>query len=237
MEDVDTETALLNGLLSQLTEVPWNELQVGNQYLFLNIYHYPRIHRVVSVVMHRHLGGFGFVHTNSPGLSYAIYENEPEFSPNNRFYLVPDVDLLEALQDEMSIIGPVLMTNHITSIIEYVRTIPEMEPYSHLLQPGTQDNQQNQQNQQNQTLNTHNAYHVGRKYMNLQVLYPTGDPILYEPFISEEECVQLCQNRHWIFKQDSLQRHFNTGKQTNPLTNEPLTLQDLEVFTYVERIA
>jgi len=83
-------------------------------------------------------------------------------------------------------------------------------------------------------LNIDDAVHIGEIRFNANELFPNGDTITYEPFEDGDECARLMGNTLFTFKKDSLQQYFNTGRNINPLTNQEITLENIQRCTYRE---
>ena len=197
--------------MQQLTEVPWRNVEVGKDYLVLNILNNTRIIQIreVELLGENTLFGDGmaaFVHALS-NMSYLVNDTPSQFDPDNRFYEVPEDSLLQQIRAACEIVGPVRFQQQMEEIMQEVRV---------LVAP--------------RVLNIYDAAHIGT--LSLDNIHPKEDPITYEPFQYLEECVRLMKNNMFIFKQSSLQAHFNTGKSTNPLTNMNVRLEDVELFCY-----
>jgi len=198
-------------LMQQLTEVPWRDVEVGKDYLVLNILNNTNIIQIreVELLGENTLFGTGmaaFVHAVS-NMAYLVNDTPSRYDPDNKFYEVPDESLLQQIRDACERIGPARFQEQMEEIMQEVRV---------LVAP--------------RVLNIYDAAHIGT--LSLDNIHPKEDPITYEPFQYLEECVRLMKNNMFIFKQSSLQAHFNTGKSTNPLTNVNVTLEDVERFCY-----
>ena len=197
--------------MQQLTEVSWRNVEAGKQYLILNVLNDAHIIQIreVEVIGENTLFGAGmtaFIHALS-NMSYLVNDTPSQFDPDNRFYEVPEDSLLQQIRAACEIVGPVRFQQQMEEIMQEVRV---------LVAP--------------RVLNIYDAAHIGT--LSLDNIHPKEDPITYEPFQYLEECVRLMKNNMFIFKQSSLQAHFNTGKSTNPLTNMNMRLEDVERFCY-----
>ena len=78
------------------------------------------------------------------------------------------------------------------------------------------------------------ASHIGTLRLNLKKEFPDGNLIEYEPFENGSELVRLEHNNKYIFKKDTLQALFDSGRVINPITENPLTIDQVERFIYKE---
>ena len=76
--------------------------------------------------------------------------------------------------------------------------------------------------------------HIGVLRLNLKRQFPNGNSFDLEEFIDGEELVRLNHDNRFVFKKESLQNWFNMRKGTNPLSRQPVTQNDIELFTYQE---
>ena len=81
------------------------------------------------------------------------------------------------------------------------------------------------------------ANRIGVLKLNLKKQFPNGNSLSLEEFVDGEELVRLNHDNRFVFKKDSLQNWFNTGKGTNPLSRQPVTQNDIELFTYQEDLS
>jgi hypothetical protein len=81
-------------------------------------------------------------------------------------------------------------------------------------------------------ININKATHIGTLKLNLKKEFPDGNLIEYEPFENGSELVRLMGNNKYIFKKDTLQELFDYGRVINPITEDPLTIDQVERFTY-----
>ena len=197
----------MNQLLERLEEVHWRNVAIGNQYLVMNVLNRPRViqvqntERIPPVGMME--GEWGFIHGGG-GNSFAVYQTPPRFHPDNRFYQVPEDDLLLALQAAAQQEGQALFQRQMEEIFEVVRGV------------------------QYPTIRTKNAPHIGEIPVDPAEL----DPITHEPFEDGCQCVRLMKDNRFLFKQKPLQHFFDTsGRSVNPLTNQPIHLEDVERCT------
>jgi len=198
----------MNQLLDHLEEVHWRNVAIGNQYLVMNVLNRPR---VIQVQDTEHFppvgmmeGEWGFIHGGG-GDSFAIYENPPRFHPDNRFYQVPEDDILRTLQAIAEGEGEAPFQRQMEEIFELLRDI---------LPP---------------SICIENAPHIGELFVDPGEL----DPITLEPFdLGERECVRLMKDKNFLFKREPLQKFFDTSRQfVNPLTNLPIRQEDIERCT------
>ena len=198
--------------MDQLHEIPWTQLELGTEYLILNVLQEPYILRVEQVETHDPVqegeGRWGFVHTNSY-LSFAIYERPPlHLNPNNRFYEVPEEDVIRQVREFCANSERVEWNDQAAYIQEIIGRYSSRS-----------------------TLNLASAPHIGSLSIDVKGLFPNGDPISYEPFCNGDACVRIQQKDQFLFKEESLKAHFTAGKSTNPLTNERISVEDLERCT------
>ena len=78
------------------------------------------------------------------------------------------------------------------------------------------------------------APHIGDLRLNLKKEFPNGNSLSFDEFVDGEELVRLQGNNKYVFKINDLQTFFNTRRKINPLTNLPITQNDIERFRYVE---
>ena len=83
-------------------------------------------------------------------------------------------------------------------------------------------------------INIRKATYIGDRKLNLKKEFPDGDLIDYEPFVNGSLLVRLEHNDKYIFKIDSLQQLFDSGRIINPITETPLTIDQVEIFRYEE---
>jgi hypothetical protein len=81
-------------------------------------------------------------------------------------------------------------------------------------------------------ININKAPHIGTLRLNLKKEFPDGNLIEYEPFENGSELVRLEHNNKYIFKKDTLQALFDSGRVINPITDDVLTRNQVERFTY-----
>jgi len=205
-------------LIEQLKEVLWRDLVSGNEYLTLNILNLVRVIQVREIELFGEStlfgpGPVGFIHATT-GQAFLFNDTPDRYDPENRFYEVPDQQLLEAIEEQCQQLGPQRFQQQMQEAIqELVNLVGDPEPTT-------------------EVLNIEDASYTDTLTLDLNSLFPTGDPITYEPFLKGESCVRLLKNNAFIFKQTSLQTYFNTGTAKNPLTNERVSLEELERFHY-----
>jgi len=76
--------------------------------------------------------------------------------------------------------------------------------------------------------------HIGVLRLNLKRQFPNGNSFDLAEFVDGEELVRLNHDNRFVFKKESLQNWFNMRKRTNPLSVQPVTQADIELFTYQE---
>ena len=83
-------------------------------------------------------------------------------------------------------------------------------------------------------ININNARQSGPIKLNLKKQFPNGNSFKLEEFEDGEDFAMINGDPRFVFRITSLQDWFNSGHNTNPLTGLPITINDIEIFTYIE---